>query len=470
MSDEHKLEKDGIRSDGVPYYQADATGLRSFVDAQTALSRFQAPVFVHEVDLHQHLYVAAFDGTGNDFYKDPEHATNVAKIYLQIAHNSNEQIRAGYVPGPGTEDGFFARTVDGMDGHTYDARVEEMYRKFIKQAWEWKQEDPDVQIRVVGVGFSRGAEQVAGFARLVQERGIQDSAGAHYGMNAQGLVSHVEYTAPPLVPPGQVAQAVGLFDPVGTGEPIKYENRRLPPSVISGFQIIAADERRRLFKSDHVIDPGMTTDGRFLGVTVAGSHSDVGDGYHRNGLAIRSGNLMSDYINALSDRPLLQRQVEPTDPRLNVVHRSEYGSLLYELDYKVDRNSTDGYNERLVPKREVLTVADPYNAEPRDEALNSQFERQLVKTGEPVVESIRADAMALGALSARLDRMIGAGHANDWSAFSHENAAFANGDAGRALMTGAAARVDWLELLAAQQQALQPPPLQQVTPSPGMSH
>ena len=74
----------------------------------------------------------------------------------------------------------------------------------------------------------------------------------------------LEYTRPPLVEPGQVAQAVGLFDPVGTGDPVKHHDRRLPPSVISGIQITAADERRGLFKSDRIVDPGMTPDGRFL--------------------------------------------------------------------------------------------------------------------------------------------------------------------------------------------------------------
>jgi hypothetical protein len=46
---------------------------------------------------------------------------------------------------------------------------------------------------------------------------------------------------------------VGLFDAVGTGEPVREHDRRLPPSVISGFQIISADERRGLFKSDRII-------------------------------------------------------------------------------------------------------------------------------------------------------------------------------------------------------------------------
>src|SRR6185437_7446306 len=321
MSHEDKLDKDGIRNDGVPYYEADDARLQSYVNAAEALSRFQAPVLVHAGDPHEHLYVAAFDGTGNDVLKDPQHATNVAKIRTQILDADNDQIAVGYVPGPGTQDHYLARTLDGITGNTYDERIEKMYQLFIEKAKQWRNEDPQAEIRLADIGFSRGSEQAAGFARLVHERGIQDPAGAHYTLDRHGQITHVQYTNPPLVPPGQVAQAVGLFDAVGTGEPVRDHDRRLPPSVISGFQIISTDERRGLFKSDRIIDPGMTPDGRFLGVEVAGVHSDVGGSYHRDGLAIRSDNLMTDYLNALSDQPFLRLQAVPDDPRLNVVHR-----------------------------------------------------------------------------------------------------------------------------------------------------
>ena len=291
----------------------------------------------------------------------------------------------GYVPGPGTQDNYFTRTLDGINGNTYDERAEEMYKLFIQQAWQWKKEDPDAVISLVGLGFSRGSEQAAGFARLVHERGIQDPAGAIYTYDRHHQIAHAVYTKPPLVEPGQVAQAVGLFDAVGTGEPVRDHDRRLPPSVISGFQIISADERRGLFKSDRIIDPGMTPDGRFLGVIVAGVHSDVGGSYHRDGLAIRSDNLMSDYLNALSDQPFLTLQAVPGDPRLNVVHRSEDGMLIYRLGRKVDRLRPEGYNELLVPKHEAGKVSDPYNAEPRDEVLSRQFEPQPEQAGARTV-------------------------------------------------------------------------------------
>lgn len=385
MSEKHRIGADGILNDGVSYYPADTHDLQTYRDAQQALSQLPAPVLVHAGHPHERLFVAAFDGTGNDGDNDPEHATNVAQIRDQIQilrKKGNQQIAEGYVAGPGTQSNPVARMLDGARGHTYDERLEDMYKQFIKQAKRWHEEDPNVDIRVASIGFSRGGEQAAGFTRLLHERGIQDPYGAVYRRDAHGQIKHVEYTRPPLVPPGQIAQAVGLFDPVGTGEPIKEKDRRLAPSVISGIQLIAEDERRELFKSSHIIDPGMTPDGRFLGMVVAGAHSNVGGGsYHRDGLGIRSGNLMSDYLNALSDTPFLEKRAEPDDPRLNVVHRSEEGMLLYRMGRKVDRLQPDGYEQQLVPHRMRGQVADPDNAEPRDEALSRQFERRPVAIG-----------------------------------------------------------------------------------------
>lgn len=461
MSHEDKLDKDGIRNDGVPYYEADAERLQTYVDASNALSNFHAPVLVHSNNPHQHLYVAAFDGTGNDELKDPQHKTNVAKINDQVdalVKQGNKQIAGGYVPGPGTQDHLIARTLDGINGNTYDERIEEMYKKFIDRAWAWKKEDPQAQISVADIGFSRGSEQAAGFARLLQERGIQDPAGAVYTYDSHHQIKHVEYTRPPLVEPGQVAQVVGLFDPVGTGEPVRDHDRRLPPSVISGFAIMSEDERRGLFKSDRIIDPGMTPDGRFLGVMVAGVHSDVGGSYHRDGLAIRSENLMIASLNGLSDKPFLELESVPDDPRLNVVHRSEDGMLIYRLGHKIDRLSPDGYNELLVPKREIGQVSDPYNAEPRDESLNRQFERQAVKVGAETVTPAAAKRLLPSDLSSRLDRMLAAGQANDWVTFGRENQVLANGDAGQRMLERACTQADWL-----QQSSMQPlmPMLQQ---------
>jgi hypothetical protein len=267
-----------------------------------------------------------------------------------------------------------------MDGFSVDERAEQMYKKFIEQAARWTQEDPDVQISLAIAGFSRGGEEAALLARLVDERGIQDRDGAVYTFGKHNQIEHVEYTNPPLVPPHQVAQAVVLIDPVGTGHAMHLD-RRLPPSVISGIQFSAIDEHRGLFKSDRIIDPGLTSDGRFAGVNLPGAHSDLGAGYNRNGLAIRTGNFAIDYLNGLSNEPFLTKVHEPDDPRLNVIHHSEESMLLYRVAPKIDRLQPGGYNELLVPKREREQVPDAYNSELRDEALSAKFVRQTMPNG-----------------------------------------------------------------------------------------
>ncbi|UGB44536.1 DUF2235 domain-containing protein [Frateuria edaphi] len=427
MGDEQILDADGGPKENVTFYVPCDSDMQLYRDASQKLSRFKAPVLLHEVNVHEHLYVAAFDGTGNDKFKDPEHATNVAEIDRQIRaleRGSQGRVSSGYLPGPGTQDRWTSRILDGAIGYTHEARVEAMYQQFIWRAWQWLQEDPKAEIRVADVGFSRGAEETASFARLVQERGIQNPSGAVYTYDSHGNITHVEYTKPPLVEPGKVAQVVGLFDAVGTGAPVNDYDRRLPPSVISGVQIFSKDEHRGLFKSDHIIDPGLTPDGRFLGVLVPGAHSDVGGGYLRNGLSIRSGNLMVDYLNALSDRPFLEKSPEPIDPRLNVVHRSTEGLWLYRVWDKIDRLKPEGYNTLEAPRHHHhghRVMGDPYNAEPRNEALSGEFDFRAVAispvpgaapetAGEPAkaVAADPVDAMVERLYQAALKRDAGA--------------------------------------------------------------
>lgn len=444
MAEKHDPDKDGALDDGVSFYPADATRLAMYDRARKTLQDFQETVLLQAGATHDRLFVATLDGTGNDIVNDPEHPTNVGAIYHQIkaSQAQHPNVDADYVSGPGTASSILARTLDNADGYSSEERAETMYKKFIDRAWQWKQQDPEAHISIAGIGFSRGAEEVAIFARLVQERGIQDPRGATYEFTSDHLVKHVEYTRPALVAPGQVAQAVVLMDPVGTGNEIHNDDRRLPPSVISGIQLIATDERRSLFKSDHIIDPGITPDGRFAGIDLPGAHSDVGGGYHRDGLSSRAGNLVVDYLNGLSDQPFLSKQPEPDDPRLNVVHRSEEGMLIYRVTPKVDRLDPAGYNERLVPRREAANVPDPYGNEPRDEALNRRFERQRFPDG-PLPDaphaSIDADARAL---SAQVERMLEAARNDDWSRFRQGTSRFAAMESGQSLLDASRAAVD----------------------------
>lgn len=381
----HKPGRDGVLNDGVSHYPADQGDMAALERAKGQLADFRAPQI--NTASTDRLFVAAFDGTGNDTVGDPAHQTNVGEIYRQIQRRVSDgdaSVVAGYVRGPGTQDNPLVRALDSATGQTFDQRLEMMYAQLTEQAARWRSEDPKVQISVANVGFSRGAEQAAAFARMVHERGIEDPSGRVERKDGNGRTV-VDYVKPKLVEPGQVAQAVGLFDPVGTGAPRNHD-RRLPPSVISGFQITSQDERRGLFKGTDLIDQGMTPDGRFLGVMWPGCHSDIGGGYHRNGLAIRAGNLMTDYLNSLSDTPFLQKRAEPTAPGMNVIHRSEEGMFLYRMWDKVDRMK-DGRVDLVTPASMCGRVADCRNAEARDEALSSQFEFAPVRIGSAPVDT-----------------------------------------------------------------------------------
>jgi hypothetical protein len=237
----------------------------------------------------------------------------------------------------------------------------------------------------------------------------------------------------------------------------------LPPSVISGIQLNAMDERRRLFKLDYIIDPGITADGRFAGFNLPGAHCDVGGSYLLNGLSNRAGNVAIAYLNALSDRRYLQALPEFDDAQRNVIHRSEDGLFLYGADYKVDRATPDGYNEVLVDERLASRLADARNAEPRDEALNARFDHQTVAHAmqNPVFEPPPTVAKSPSELDQLIERL--------YRAAAHPDPGAMDAAAGDYLRTSQGQAWQRQILRAApvlKVPDLEPPPMQQVSPSP----
>ncbi len=312
-------------ADGVETYPATAQDLAVYQKSRDALSQFQAPLLVSQNNPHSRLFVASFDGTGNDKYKDPEHITNIGTLDDQVqtaVSNGVKKIGGYYVPGVGTQDDAFTRNLDGGLGYSYGPRMEKMYLEFINQASDWKKEDPQAEISIVSTGFSRGAVTAAMFTRMVHERGIQNPRDMQIDQGPNGEILKLTPIHPPLVPPGRTAQVAGLLDPVATGD-MNLRDTRLPPSVVSGLQLSARDERRDMFPAKDIIDPGRTQDGRLLNLVNPGAHSDIGGSYRIDGLSVRNGDLLTDYVNTLSDTPFLQPRTVSTAPEMNVIHRSE---------------------------------------------------------------------------------------------------------------------------------------------------
>jgi hypothetical protein len=356
--------------DGVETYPADVS---RYDRARQQLAQFQAPQLASPPN--GRVFVACFDGTWNDKDKFPG-KTNVADIYEQLKAVSPTNLGFGYQPGVGNQDDWIRQKADGAFGYSYGPRMEQMYYDFCVKSKEWLEENPNAQISVDAVGFSRGGPTAAMFTRLVHERGIQNPEGMVIERDAEGNIQSLTPTQPSLVPPGKTPQVVGLFDPVATGI-MNLDDTRLPPSVVSGFQITALDERRDVFLSKQIIDPGLSADGRFLAVQVAGAHSDVGGGYLLNGLPVRNGNMMVAYLNSTFDRPVLQERPVPTAPEMNVIHRSEQGALGYTPAL------ASVFGERQVTEDLAgLKIARNHkDAEPVDRALLEGLRYRQVQVG-----------------------------------------------------------------------------------------
>lgn len=404
-----RMGADGLPNDDVPHDLATEEHLRSYERAAMQMREFKVPALWNRNDPHSYMLYGLLDGTGNDVEQDKLHATNVAKLRDEVIALQKAGVRnigVEYKEGPGTQKNFVENTIDGATGRTSLARAEEMYKRLVENAAEIHKADPHAKISFHLEGFSRGASTVPLLARMIHERGIPDTRSAVERIDEHGntIRTYTRY----LQPPGGTPMSVGLYDPVPTGYLEDYFDRRLPPSVVSGFQVNAAHERRGLFPVDRIIPEGLSQDGRFLSVTVAGVHSDIGNSYLRDGLGNRSINLMTDYRNTLMGEPLFQRVYETTDPRMNVIHHSTEGNMLFRNAPKVDRASPAGEvrqltpdHSRTMPPGEVVHV--PYQT---PEPANETVQRARAEAA-PVTETphVRPAALSDGdAMLARVER------------------------------------------------------------------
>lgn len=377
QSSEEARDRDGR----IEVERTGEAGRESYRQAEAELAKLRVPLFLRQESPHDRLYIAGLDGTGNSMFDDaPAHWSTVAKIYEQIEEAKPPKVAAGYVEGTFTQEGVLRtpeRLMDGPLGHTFDERVETAYFKLCVQAKEWLTEDPDAQIRVAGIGFSRGGEQVAALERMIHERGIRDPDDADYRVNRENLITRIKYADRPLlVQPGQTAQVALVIDPVQTG--VAEHDRRLPPSTLTTFQLTAQHERRDLFKATLHVSLGLTEDDRSLNLVRPGSHGDMADTYSRNGLGIENFNLSIEFLNRLSDAPYLEKRPLPADPDQYVIHRSDQhmGGLYGTRGY--DRDGIRDHVDTLAPQRLCRRgqVDDCNRKEAIDEVLDARFERR----------------------------------------------------------------------------------------------
>lgn len=340
---------------------ANEDDLRSFADAGRSLRAWDAlhgdTGFDTTRNPNLRIFVANFDGTGNDAVVKPDSASNVARLHADIealnarGHNA---IRAHYVEGPGTQRGRYEETIDQATGRTGPVRTDVMYAALCEQTARWKSENPEAEIRVVSIGFSRGAVEAAHFTNVVERRGIRDPQEASIQRVTEPVQSSRNwildakedarrFEGAPLVPAGKVEQAALLFDPVKTGVEDKLDTA-LAPGVKFALQINAIDEHRSQFPVNAIVDPTLSGDGSHLRIWVNGAHSDIGGGYADHpGLSRLSGNLAADYLDTLTGSHRIFRPVA-VDEAQCAVHDSN-GRMFKTLGFLTGNGTSTVRNE-----------------------------------------------------------------------------------------------------------------------------
>lgn len=416
------------RLDGTPYAAATRDDLASIEAKKQQQAEMRIPLLAGKDNPNAFVFFAMLDGTGNDRH-DQEHApTGVGQTYEQLKTQINAgygegHVAAAYVTGAGTrsfgEDG----GLDLAAGYSSNDRAETMYVEFCKQADAWLKKNPDAEISIASMGFSRGAEEAVLLSQLVEKRGVLNPAAIEYDRRADGLVDagtiRFDDSMKPLVEPADVTQVVIPIDPVAEGqledptlygmpppylvggpgltspeamesaierysqEQSDYGAYGIPPSVAGVFMLQARDETRRAFiGTDHVREEGLSDGNTRARFEMPGAHSDLGDGYYASGLGVVYTNMAKNYANNLVDfdTPLLT--LNPEDPNLglgssNVIHDSEKhpaGPLPGEMVYDEDAFRDDGKRDNVAPSR-------PY--EPMDPALTSDVEYRKATIAAP---------------------------------------------------------------------------------------
>lgn len=392
------------RDGGIQAHLADAQDLQSFSRAQIQLDRLRVPILLSATNPHERLYIAGLDGTGNSMLNDdPQNWSIVAKIHDQIEQSKPKNIASGYVEGTFTQEGLLRtpkRLMDGATGHSFDERVETAYYDFCVQARTWLIEDPKAQIRIAGVGFSRGAEEVAALLRMIDERGIRDPDGAKVVRDRDNVIQEIRYAEKPLlVAPGKTPQAALLVDPVSTG--VMDEDRRLPGATLSTFEISAEHEPRDQYRDNDHIPPGFSEGMRNLNVRTAGVHSDAGDTYTRNGLGTLNFNLCVSFLNRISDRAFLQERPLPRDPDAFAIHRSDQHLLGLYTTRGYDR---DGQRDRLDDQHPAPGIQ-------RKDPIRPELDAQVERRTAPRTPQAASKDNTIGTLFERLS--TGALHGDD---------------------------------------------------------
>jgi uncharacterized protein (DUF2235 family) len=171
-----------LSKEKVSYHLPSEKDWELYEKSKKSFNSFKIPKIFDEKNKHDYLFIALADGTENDL-KNPDTYTNVAKLEkeLESINNKNQNIASSYIDGVGTyagEGNLVDKTkakLDAAFSFTHKQRAEKLYNQFSEQVNIWKSKDPQANISIIEVGFSRGAGVISLLNQMIHERGIKDT-------------------------------------------------------------------------------------------------------------------------------------------------------------------------------------------------------------------------------------------------------------------------------------------------------
>jgi hypothetical protein len=233
---------------------------------------------------NQKTYFVAFDGTRNDKNNPAEFGaeTNVGLIYdlAKSGINAAGGGEARYYSGPGTGS---LRLLDSAFGASMIPTADNAYKDLVTWANEQYKSNPDVNITLSGISFSRGGGSHTAFLNYVYDKGIPDtSSNPIYGFDPRTeqniIIGYERYVVSPKTADLGVQ---GFIDRVVTGGRNDVTTILPPSDRLRVLSIEMNNETRREFPADSLQNQ-TNTDFRINRFILPGAHADGGGGYENN--------------------------------------------------------------------------------------------------------------------------------------------------------------------------------------------
>ena len=307
------------KDEDIPRRGLNQEDIKLIQESFTLMEGLEVPQLYDANNPNSRIFFALADGTGNDL-SDPEKYTNVANLYEELRESFKNHPRIGfdYVEGVGTQENKLSSIVDSAIAYSFKDRADRLYRNFSEQVASWKRENPDVEVSVVQVGFSRGCGVAAYLNQRIHNEGI---------LNPRKAIVDGKAVDDILIEPGKIKQAAVMYDPVLTN--MRQDNFSLEPhdftlsdSTVSVLQINANDEIRKLFPLTHFIDEGLSINKNCFNCTLPGAHSDIGGSYKEEALSKLSRAMTNSYLDAAIEGESFMKIKMPDNLKEYAVHDS----------------------------------------------------------------------------------------------------------------------------------------------------